>query len=336
MIKSILRNLKDKSKKTFIVFLIMQITILSIMQNLSLFHVYAEPRELDIPSDLEGDVFVIEAWNREYCAKGNWTPGTRQRELYDKYYVPNKANSFNEYGLGVINGYYVVACGQAIGVVGDRIDFIYESGYKFECIMGDAKGVGDSGGDSGEKGRWADKYPHNVIEFMVDYNSFQGYAGSNPNPNTWCFPGWKGPGNEDIVRIINYGPYDGFSKSSQTSGVSAVVLYDIDADFVDLDVKEFYFSGLPKTVSYEGYANPIANLFKNLGRAVDLLFGLLINGFKRAIIGWTRILEIMINFVFYKTEQGMTNNTTNTTNTTNTMNTTNTTNDTTNTTNTTN
>ena len=70
-------------------------------------------------------------------------------------------------------------------------------------------------------------------------------------------------------------------------------------------------SGLPKTVSYEGYTNPIANLFKNLGRAVDLLFGLLINGLKRALIGWTRIIEIMVNYVFYKTEQSMVENSTN-------------------------
>ena len=82
---------------------------------------------------------------------------------------------------------------------------------------------------------------------------------------------------------------------------------------MDLDVREFYFSGLPKTVSYEGYKNPISNLFKNLGRAVDLLFGLLINGLKRALIGWTRIIEIMVNYVFYKTEQSMVENSTNTT-----------------------
>lgn len=304
MVKRILLSIKDKSKKVLIIFLIMQITMLSIIQNLSLFFVYAAGRELDIPSDLVGDVFVYEAWNREYCSGGNWSQGTNQRALYDKYYVPNKENAFNEHGLGLINGYYVVACGQAIGEVGDRIDFIYESGYKFECIMGDAKAVGDSGGDSGEQGRWADHYPHNVIEFMVDYNAFGGYAGTNPNPGSWCFPGWKGQGNEDIVKIINYGPYDGFSQSSQSHGTS-VKAYDIDADYVDLDVREFKFSGLPKTVSYEGYTNPIANLFKNLGRLLDLLMGLLINGLKRVIIGWTRIIEIMINYVFYKTEQTM-------------------------------
>ena len=58
MTKNTLKSIKDKSKKIVISLLIMQISILSIMQNLSLFHVYAEPRELDIPSDLEGDVFV--------------------------------------------------------------------------------------------------------------------------------------------------------------------------------------------------------------------------------------------------------------------------------------
>lgn len=306
MIGTILKNLKDKSKKTIISLLIIQITILSIISNLASFYVYAEARELDIPDDLLGDYFVIEAWNREAMGSG-WAEGTKQRELYDKYYLPNKDNAFDEHGLGVINGYYVVACGQAIGEVGDRIDFIYASGQKFECIMGDAKAVGDSGGDSGEQGRWADDYPHNVIEFMVDYYSSRYYSGGgqNDNPGAWCFPGWGGQGNEDIIKIINYGPYDGFSQSSQSHGGSSVRAYDIDADYVDLDVREFNFSGLPKTVSYEGYTNPIANLFKNLGRAIDMLMGLLINGLKRVVIGWTRIIEIMVNYVFYKTEQSV-------------------------------
>ena len=35
--------------------------------------------------------------------------------------------------------------------------------------------------------------------------------------------------------------------------------------------------------------------------------GLLINGLKRVIIGWTRIIEIMVNYVFYKTEQTVSN-----------------------------
>jgi hypothetical protein len=303
MVKRILLSIKDKSRKVIISLLIIQITILSIIQNIALFYVYAET-VLYPPSEVIGDLFVYEAWNREYCSDGNWSQGTNQRALYDQYYVPNKTSAFNEHGLGVINGYYVVACGQAIGEVGDRIDFIYESGYKFECIMGDAKRVGDGKGDSGEIGRWSDNNGRNVIEFMVDYNAFGGYAGTNPNPGSWCFPGWKGEDNEKIAKIINYGPYDGFSKSSQTSG-SSISAYDIDADYVDLDVREFKFSGLPKTVSYEGYTNPIANLFKNLGRLLDLLMGLLINGLKRVIIGWTRIIEIMVNYVFYKTEQTM-------------------------------
>ena len=315
MTKNTLKSIKDKSKKIVISLLIMQISILSIIQQLAMFYVYAEAREIIPPSGVVGDIFVIEAWNREAMGPGKgWKAGTNQRALYDKYYLPNKEAAFDENGLGVINGYYVVAAGLAIGTAGDRVDFIYESGYKFECIMGDEKAPGDSD-EEGPYGQWADMNGRNVIEFMIDYYSSRYYSGggSNDNPGSWCFPGWGGQGNERIVKIINYGPYDGFSQSSQTHGSASVQTYDIDADFVDLDVREFYFSGLPKTVSYEGYKNPISNLFKNLGRAVDLLFGLLINGLKRALIGWTRIIEIMVNYVFYKTEQSMVENSTNTT-----------------------
>ena len=302
MTRNILKSLKDKSKKTLIIFLIMQITILSIIQHLSTFYVYAETKEIIPPDGVIGDVFVIEAWNREAMGPGKgWKEGTNQRALYDKYYLPNKEAAFDEHGLGVINGYYVVATGQAFGKAGDRVDFIYESGITFECIMGDEKGIE---GNEGNYAEYADMNGRNVIEFMVDYYSSRYYegGGQNDNPGTWCFPDWKGQHNEKLLKVINYGPYDGFSQSSQSHG-SSVRAYDIDAEYVDLDVREFKFSGLPKTVSYEGYTNPIANLFKNLGRLLDLLMGLLINGLKRVIIGWTRIIEIMINYVFYKTEQ---------------------------------
>ena len=217
---------------------------------------------------------------------------------------------------------YIIASVQAFAAVGEKVNWTYKSQSSgkevvIHTVYQDTKAPDDWNSGlgwfpEGPYGYYADFWGTNTLEFCgitsvpgdQDFSEFGGGSDSGP----WL-----------LTNVENLGGFQGFEPSTQRvsesvawpGAASSTIQYDIDADFVDLDVREFTFSGLPKTVSYEGYTNPIANLFKNLGRAVDLLFGLLINGLKRALIGWTRIIEIMVNYVFYKTEQSMVENSTN-------------------------
>ncbi len=256
-------------------------------------------------------------WVREYTVSGyigqSW--GYKQGEFREKLGDSIQTDGGVCYVMDGADKCYIQATGQAFGVVGDRINFKYKNLDNGEelvinTVMQDAKAPDDWYASlgwfpEGPYGWYADLWGLNTIEF----------CGADSLPWTMGTDmsrfGGSSTGHWVLIEVDNQGGFQGFENPNQRvskdvawpGAASSTTKYDIDADYVDLDVREFKFSGIPKTVSYEGYTNPIANLFKNLGRALDMLMGLLINGLKRVIIGWTRIIEIMVNYVFYKTEQ---------------------------------
>ena len=244
-----------------------------------------------------------------------WDPGWDQGLFKDKLRDQLHTEEGIAYVMDGSEKCYLIATGQAFGVVGEKIDFTYKStstGQEIvvHTVMSDAKGVDDTQG-----GGWFPEGPYGYYADLWGLNTLELVAADRV-PGDGDFSTWGGhdSGPWLLKQVDNYGGFQGFeprgtrvSKDIAWPGMGSPSMSDdeLDADYVDLDVREFKFSGIPKTVSYEGYTNPIANLFKNLGRLLDLLMGLLINGFKRVIIGWTRIIEIMINYVFFKTEQSM-------------------------------
>lgn len=113
--------------------------------------------------------------------------------------------NFDEEGFGRINGRYVIACTSTYGNVGDYVDFYQEDGSVIQCIIGDIKNQNDTGCNE-----WGHSNGQNVIEFVVDKNSWysteKGGNASNMhiNPgNQGCHPEW----NKNITKVVNGGSY---------------------------------------------------------------------------------------------------------------------------------
>ena len=105
--------------------------------------------------------------------------------------------NFNEEGFGMVNGRYVVACTSTFGKAGDYIDVYYDNGKVMPCIIGDVKDPGDAGCN-----KWGHGNGHNIIEFVVDKNTW--YTGNHGNVGTSQFhPEWE----KNIVKIVNGGSY---------------------------------------------------------------------------------------------------------------------------------
>ena len=106
-------------------------------------------------------------------------------------------NHFDSEGFGRINGRYVIACTTTYGNVGDYVDFVQSNGNVIKCVIGDIKSRNDAGCTE-----WGHKYGQNIVEFVVDKDSW--YNSGHPNPGTSSFhPEWK----DTIVKAVNYGSY---------------------------------------------------------------------------------------------------------------------------------
>lgn len=254
--------------------------------------------------------------NKSKYFSTNWNVPVKP--FFDKFRNEIQTDGNLNYIMDGSDKCYTVAGGQAFGVTGERVDFTYKSQSTGKTItictvFTDVKAPDDwipqlGWFPEGPYGYYADFWGTNTIEFYgyssvpndQDFSEFGG--GSDKGPwlldsvdNKGGFKGYEPIGHR-VSKDVAW-PNGGHGNTGSTK---------LNANYVDLDNREFKFSGLPKTISYEGVTNPIANLFKELSKAVDILMGLIINGFKRIIIGWTRILEIAVNYVFYKTEEGMT------------------------------
>lgn len=149
-----------------------------------------EPKKVidNIPEGL-GDVFTYMGWQ---CITSKTS---RQYQLMEA--IGGVEDKFDAEGFGRINGRYVIACTQTYGEVGDYVDFVQKNGNVIKCIIGDIKSYKDP-----ECTQWGHKYGQNIVEFVVDKDSW--YTSGHPNPGTEsCHPEWK----DEIVKAINYGSY---------------------------------------------------------------------------------------------------------------------------------
>ena len=122
--------------------------------------------------------------------------------------------NFDSEGFGIINGRYVVATTTTYGNVGDYIDVVQADGTVIPCIIGDIKNPNDEGCN-----KWGHLNGQNVVEFVVDKDSWYG-SKMHCNPGTAsCHPEWS----QAKTQIINRGNYFD-SPNGPSDEVSAVNL----------------------------------------------------------------------------------------------------------------
>lgn len=141
---------------------------------------------VNVPSGL-GSVHTYMGWQ---CITA---PDSRQYKLREA-----AGMNFDEEGFAKIGDRYVVAVTTTFGNVGDYIDVYKEDGTVLKCIIGDIKSQKDAGCTE-----WGHKNGTNVVEFVVDKNSWYG-SRMHSNPGTSnCHPEW----NQNITKIVNKGNY---------------------------------------------------------------------------------------------------------------------------------
>ncbi len=85
---------------------------------------------------------------------------------------------------------------------------------------------------------------------------------------------------------------------NESSGYGGYTTQDEpDDEDVDLDALIFEFSGNPSRMTYEGKVKVNQWSFSKFSQFIDYLLGVMIQGIKGAIVGWTSIVEGMINNV---------------------------------------
>ena len=68
-----------------------------------------------------------------------------------------------------------------------------------------------------------------------------------------------------------------------------------DDNPVDLDQINFDFSGNPAEMEYNGTRELSPWLFSKFSQFIDYILGIMVQGIKGAIVGWTAIVEGMVN-----------------------------------------
>ena len=68
-----------------------------------------------------------------------------------------------------------------------------------------------------------------------------------------------------------------------------------DDNPLDLDSLEFDFAGNPEKMEYNGVSKNAEWLFSKFSQFVDYILGIMVQGLKGAIVGWTAIIEGWIN-----------------------------------------
>lgn len=124
--------------------------------------------------------------------------------------------NFDDEGFGKINECYVIACTTHYGQVGDYIDWVLANGDTLHTIIGDIKSPNDSN---------YNEYGHvhgnslNVVEFVVDYNSWYPSHSNPGNPGN--HPEWAGL----IQSYENIGDYwSGRTGLKQAIGIPMILV----------------------------------------------------------------------------------------------------------------
>ena len=81
-----------------------------------------------------------------------------------------------------------------------------------------------------------------------------------------------------------------------------------DDNPIDLDALEFDFSGSPSKVEYNGEKNISIWLFSKFSQFIDYILGIMLQGIKGAVVGWTAIIEGMVSDTLSAVSDGMGNN----------------------------
>ena len=116
----------------------------------------------------------------------------------DQYALREKAGMvFDEEGFGIVDGRYVIAMTQTYGRVGDYVDIYLANGTVLPCIIGDIKGYSDPGVNE-----WGHMHGQNVVEFVVDTNTWYDNGHANPGTES-CHPEWK----STVEKVVNLGSY---------------------------------------------------------------------------------------------------------------------------------
>ena len=68
-----------------------------------------------------------------------------------------------------------------------------------------------------------------------------------------------------------------------------------DNDPIDLDALEFDFSGSPSKMEYNGEKHISVWLFSKFSQFIDYILGIMLQGIKGAVVGWTAIIEGIVN-----------------------------------------
>lgn len=124
----------------------------------------------------------------------NWNRSTTQGRIYEAWKAAG--SQFSE-GIAVLNGYYLIACTEKFGQVGDKVQFTLENGQVLNCIIADMKSSRDP--NYTEYG-----HIHNgkilVLEMEVDGDYYRRFG----NPAT---TNWKPEWHSKPVKCKNMGPY---------------------------------------------------------------------------------------------------------------------------------
>lgn len=160
-------------------------------------------------------------------------PSTLQYQLRE-----DAGQNFDSEGFGVIEGRYVIACCERYGEIGDYINWTLANGNLLMTVIGEHKSSLDPNNNG-----WGhvDGNGLNVIEFVVDYDTWYYPMHDNPGTET-CHPEWAGE-LQGYDKVGNYwtGGVDDFMGS-----VCAIS----GERYVNGSVRNVYFIG---TVQSDGY-----------------------------------------------------------------------------------
>lgn len=144
-----------------------------------------EQKVVEVPSGL-GKVHTYMGWQ---LITDKSSPQYKLREA--------AGMNFDSEGFGKIGDRYVVATTTTFGNVGDYVDFERSDGSVLKCVIGDLKNQSDRNCNV-----WGHENGQNIVEFVVDKNSWYGSNHSNPGTAS-CHPEWS----QNITKATNYGNY---------------------------------------------------------------------------------------------------------------------------------
>lgn len=166
--------------------------------------------------------------------------------------------NFDSEGFGIINGRYVIACTTTFGQVGDYVDVYLENGIVLPCIIGDIKNQNNEGCN-----QWGHKEGKNVVEFIVDKNT---WYGTHENPGTSSNkPEW----NSKVTKIVNGGSYFTNPDFGKDEKIESNKDEEDDDSSIDSDILKWPTDGTRITSYFGNRAPPIAGASKN-HQAIDI------------------------------------------------------------------